>query len=138
MFINTADLNSSLYPEIKQAIARGQDTIVELHINEALSYIQSRLSTKYDILTEFAKTGEDRHPLLVKYAKDIAIYFLYDLPESIPLKRVKAYEDAIKWLDDLNKGFAVLAGVDPAPISDDHPPLGSIVVDSNEKRRNEF
>jgi Protein of unknown function (DUF1320) len=137
MFLTTQDLDTSIYPEIKQAIARNQADIVNVHINEALSFIQSRLLTKYDIAAEFAKNGDARHPLLLKYAKDITVYYLYDLPESIPAKRVKAYMDAEKWLDDLNKGFAVLAGVAPAPVDEDAPVLPTNAqFGSIEKRNN--
>lgn len=140
MFLTTADLDTSLYPEIKQAISRGQQAIVEHHINEALSYIESRLRAKYDISGEFAKTGTDRHPLLLKYVKDIAIYYLYDLPETIPAKRVKAYEDGVKWLDDLVRGYAVLAGVPPAPEDDSgiQVKTGNITLESEPKRSNFF
>lgn len=119
MFLTIQDLNSSIYPEIRQAIARGEEAVVNIHINEALAYIQSRLIKKYDIVAELAKQGDARHPLLLKYAKDISIYFLYDQAESIPAKRVKAYDDAVLWLKDLSAGFAVLAGVAPAPASEE-------------------
>lgn len=137
MFVTASELNSSIYPEIKQAIARGQEDVVNIHINEALSYIQSKLIAKYDIVAELAKEGDARHPLLLKYAKDIAIYYLYDLPETIPAKRVKAYMDAEKWLDDVAKGYAVIAGVDPAPVDPDAPQqLGSGQFGSFVKRNN--
>lgn len=140
MFITSADLNTSIYPEIRQAISRGQETIVDHHINEALSYIESRLRAKYDITAEFEKTGTDRHPLLLKYTKDIAVYYLYDLPETIPAKRVKAYEDAVKWLDDVVRGYAVLAGVAPAPEDDNTSgqKFGNITLESESKRDNFF
>lgn len=139
MFLTTEDLNSSLYPEIRQAISRGLEATVLLHINEALSYIESRLRAKYNISGEFAKTGDDRHPLLIKYTKDIAIYFLYDLPETIPAKRLKAYEDAVKWLDDLVRGYAVLPGVPPAPADDPgQVKAGDISLESEPKRSNFF
>lgn len=138
MFIEATDLNSSMYPEIQQAISRGQEALVNQAINEALSYIQSRLATKYDIVAEFAKTDSARHPLLMKYAKDIAIYYLYALPENIPLKRVKAYEDAVKWLDDLNNGMALLAGVNPAPSETTESITGNIQSGTEEKRSNFF
>lgn len=138
MFIVTNELNSSIYPEIKQAIARGQEDIVNIHINEALAYMQSKLITKYDIVAEFAKQGDARHPLLLKYAKDIAIYFLYDLPETIPAKRVKAYMDAEKWLDDVAKGFAVIAGVNPPPVDPNAPPIPANAQHGTLLKRNNY
>ncbi len=130
MYLTATELNSSLYPEIQAAISRGQTLIVDLHINEALAYVQSRLSVKYDIEAEFAKTGADRNNLLLKFTKDIAIYYLYDLPETIPDKRVKAHDD------DIVKGRAVLAGVPKALIEDESNNGGTISYGSEEKRYN--
>lgn len=135
-YLTATELNSSLYPEIQAAISRGQTTTVELHINEALAYVQSRLSVKYDIEAEFQKTGADRNNLLLKFTKDIAIYYLYDLPETIPNKRVKAYDDAIDFFDDVVKGRAVLAGVLKATSEDDSNNGGTISYGSEEKRYN--
>lgn len=135
-YLTATELNSSLYPEIQSAISRGQTTTVELHINEALAYVQSRLSVKYDIEAEFQKTGADRNNLLLKFTKDIAIYYLYDLPETIPDKRVKAYDDAIAFFDDIVKGRAVLAGVPKPVIEDESNNGGTISFGSEEKRYN--
>lgn len=140
-YLSASELNSSLYPEIQMAISRGQSLTVELHINEALSYIQSKLSVKYDIETEFQKTGAERNNLLLKFAKDIAIYYLYDLPETIPDKRVKAYDDAVKFLDDVVKGKALLVGIPKAVIDleDEQANLGgTIAYGSNRKRDNDL
>lgn len=135
MFITASELNSTLYPEIQAAIARNQTTIVELHINEAIGFVESKLATKYAIREEMQKTGNDRHPLLLKYVKDIAVYFLYDLPETIPAKRVKAYDDAVRFLDDCVKGNALLAGVNPAPTENNIVQVfGNISSGSDEKR----
>lgn len=135
-YLTATELNTSLYPEIQAAIIRGQSTIIELHINEALAYVQSRLSVKYDMDAEFAKTGADRNNLLLKFTKDIAIYYLYDLPETIPDKRIKAYDDAIAFFDDVVKGRAVLAGVPKAVIEDDPNNGGTISYGSEQKRYN--
>ena len=136
MFLQASELDSTIYPEVKQAISRGQTDIVNLHINEATALIQSRLIKKYDIVPELQKTGNDRHPLLLKYCKDIAIYFLYDQAESIPAKRVKAYDDAIVWLKDLASGQAVLAGVPDAPVEETATPATNAQFGSTEKRNN--
>lgn len=136
MFISSSDLNSSLYPEIQAAISRGQSILVDIHINEALGYIESRLMVKYDIRGEFEKTGTARHPLLLKLAKDISVYYLYDLPETIPAKRVKAFDDAVKYLDQLVKGEAVLAGVPPPDATEIPIQAGNIFSGSETKRNN--
>ena len=135
-YLTAAELNTSLYPEIQSAISRGQSTTIELHINEALSFVQAKLSTRYDMIAEFQKTGADRNNLLLKFIKDIAIYYLYDLPETIPSKRVKAHDDAIDFINDLVKGQAVLAGVPPAQTDDDTTTIGGTISYGSEQKRN--
>lgn len=135
MFLQATELNSSLFPEIQRAISRGQTELVELHINEALGMIESKLAVKYDITAEFQKRDAQRHPLLIKFAKDIAIYYLYDLPETIPLKRVKAFDDAMKFLDDCVAGRAVLPGVDPAPEDNTAVPIAGQILSGSEVKR---
>ena len=135
-YLTATELNSSLYPEIQAAISRGQTTTVELHINEALTYVQSRLSVKYDMEAEFAKTGAARNNLLLKFTKDIAIYYLYDLPETIPDKRTKAYNDAVAFFDDVGRGRTILAGIPPAPENSESANAGTVSFGSEEKRYN--
>ena len=57
----------------------------------------------------------------MKYLKDIAVYYCYDLPETMPTKRMKAYDDAVKFLDDAKRGDILIAGLSAAvlpPITD--------------------
>jgi phage gp36-like protein len=135
MFLQATELNSSLYPEIQRAISRSETDLVNMHINEALGMIESKLAVKYDIVAEFQKRDGNRHPLLIKCAKDIAIYYLYDLPETIPQKRVKAFDDCMKWLSDLAAGNAVLPGVDPAPIENTNVLVAGNISSGSELKR---
>lgn len=134
-YLTATDLNSSLYPEIQTAIARGQTTTIEIHINEALAYVQSKLSVRYDMITELQKSGTARNNLLLKFIKDIAIYYIYDQAETIPEKRVKLYDDAVEFINDVVRGKAVLAGV-PIAIAEDSSNIGGTISFGSETKRN--
>lgn len=136
MYLTTEDFNKSIYPEIRTAISRGDAVYVETHINTALDIIQSKVSLKYDIATEFAKTGDARNHLLLSIAKNIAIYNMYDTQETIPEHRVKRYDDAMAFLKDIVNGKAVLAGLSPAPEDTNQTQHGNMAFGSEPKRIN--
>lgn len=136
MYLTTEDFNKSIYPEIRTAISRGDAVYVETHINTALDIIKSKVSLKYDIDAEFAKTCNARNSLLLSIAKSIAIYNLYDTQESIPEHRVKRYDDAMAFLKDIVNGKAVLTGLAPAPVENTTTVQGNITFGSEPKRNN--
>ena len=111
-YLDPADLNSVLYDELQEAITRGDNDIVIEHINEAMAFIQSKLGQKYNMTLEFTKRNKERNGLVVKYTKDIAVYYCYDLAETMPTKRMKAYDDAVKFLDDAKRGDMVIVGLE--------------------------
>ncbi len=136
MYLTTADFDKSIYPEIRTAISRGDAAYVEHQINIALSTIESKISIKYDIATEFNKTGDARNHLLLSIAKNIAIYNLYDTQETIPEHRVKRYDDAMAFLKDIVNGKAVLTGLAPAPVETSNMTYGNMAFGSEPKRVN--
>jgi phage gp36-like protein len=136
MYLDPADLSTILYEELQEAITRGDDDIVMVHINEAMAFVQSKLSQKYDIAAEYQTRGKQRNNLLVKYLKDIAVYYCYDLPETMPTKRMKAYDDAVKFLDDAKNGNIVITGLLPAPTVVIDSKLGVTAWGSAKKRVN--
>jgi phage gp36-like protein len=134
MYLTIQDFDTSIYPEIRNAIARKSQLNINHQINFALSLIRSRLSARYDMAAEFLKTGEARNPLLLEYAMDIAIYNLYNSQEAIPDHRVKRYDDAIEFLKDVVSKKANLEGVPLIPTDDLNATQGSIRMGSNPKR----
>lgn len=52
------------------------------------------------------KAGDDRNPQLVAYGLDIAIYSTFRRinPRYLPDLRVKRYDDAVRWLKQVNEG----------------------------------
>lgn len=67
---------------------------------KAISMMQGFLNSRYLVNEIFAATGTARHPIIVKYCVDIALYFLYSRlqPEQIPQNRKDNYDIAERWL----------------------------------------
>lgn len=67
---------------------------------QAIAFITSFLSSRYDTDAVFEAAGDERNPILVMYTADIALFYLYlrVAPEAIPEPRIAAYEIAEKWL----------------------------------------
>lgn len=115
-------------------ITGGDDTIVDAAIDGAVSEAKGYLSD-YDITAMFGATGNDRHPLLVTFVKDIAVWHLVVLSNynaDIEL-REKRYNRAIEWLKSVQKGLVVPDLPRPA---DDSPK--TILYGSNPKRTQHF
>lgn len=136
MYLDPSELNKVLYEELQEAITRGDSEIVSTHINDAMAFVQSKLSQKYNLLSEYGKRGRQRHSLIVKYVRDIAVYYCYDLAETVPMKRIKAYDDAVKWLDDAKRGDIVIAGLDLVVITPTSNTTGATTWGGQKKRIN--
>lgn len=140
-YLSSNDLDAQLYPEIRTAIARadGEGGVpLEDAINRALALIQSKLTPLYDIGKEFGKAGTSRNSLLLGMARDFAIFFLYQLPEKMPVHRYKAYEDSLALLKELARGEGTLVGVDPAPVPTTPSPAVSTGAWGSNPRRGAF
>lgn len=122
MFVTKIDLSTSIYPEIRDILARYSETITLTHCATAESEIESYLAQRYYIRPELEKIGDTRHKLLLQIARDIAIYHLYQLAETIPAKVVKRYDDAIRLLEDIAKGKIIMPGVPSAPPAEEGTP----------------
>ncbi|GAB3734965.1 phage protein Gp36 family protein [Spirosoma lituiforme] len=134
MFLTKADLDSSLYPEISSMISRYSDAIINMNLVAAEGEIDMYLAARYAIRTELDKTGENRHAYLLTIARDLAIYHLYSLQETIPAHREKRYEQAITLLKLIQQGKSTLPGVDPAPVADAPDAASQIGYGGNARR----
>lgn len=143
MYLQTSDLTTHIYQEVIDEIIRTDDTIAEDAIDSAIDLAKSYLS-KYDTLQLF---GDDTtaptidSPMLKRYAKDIACWYILTLSNaSIQLELFsKLYDDAVRWLKDIQKGLSnpdwPYKDMTAAPV----PPDGdSIEYTSNPKRCNHW
>ncbi|MGA0556541.1 phage protein Gp36 family protein [Larkinella sp. VNQ87] len=134
MFLTKADLSSDLYPELRELITRYSDTALYAHLVRAEGEIQTYLGARYDIDPELAKTGDNRHKLLLSIAKDLSVYHLYTPLETVPDKRKNRYDQAIRMLEWIAAGKMILPGVPLAPVPEDGPAPGQIAFGYNPRR----
>lgn len=118
MFITETDFSMLIKSDNLESVIRSNPAPLESAINASVSEMQSYLSTRFDVSSIFSTTGTERHPVLVMYCGDIALYHLHAAfaPVKIPAIRVERYRAAIDWLKmvargELNPGLpAIVAG----------------------------
>ncbi len=72
----------------------------------AIDEIKGYLATRYDADAVFKKTGDNRSNVIVMRTVDVALYHLVSAsPQRMGAEiREKRYDQAIKWLQELQKG----------------------------------
>lgn len=116
-FITTADYDATIHREILDALLR-KDTatydpqIVEICEDRAISQMRSYLSKRYDCEKIFSAQGGDRHPEILMFAVDIAVYHIFcqHNPYKIAQIRKDRYDRAMVWLKDVAKNTINIAG----------------------------
>ena len=146
-FLVKADFNTHLYAEVIESITRADDTIVTAGISAGIAEAKSYLS-KYDLLPIFgdAVTNPTLTAEVLGYlkviVKDLACWHMIRLANpNIDLKLFRTnYEDAIAWLNKVQKGQVDPPGFPyPAddPLTDGNENSG-IKWSSNPKRIQTF
>lgn len=137
-FITVDDYSASIRLEFVDKAVRGDDNILEIVENQTISEMKSYLSGRYDVEAVFSATGEDRHDLVLMFAKDIAIYHLCSIREGLMTQnRIDRYNRAIDWLKDVQKGELVVEGLPRLP-EVDQAAKSEYLMKSNPKRVNCF
>lgn len=137
-FITVDDYSASVRLEFIDKAVRGDDNILEIVENQAISEMKSYLSGRYDVEAVFSATGEDRHDLVLMFAKDIAIYHLCSIREGLMTQnRIDRYNRAIDWLKDVQKGELVVEGLPRLP-DEDQAAKSEYLMKSNPKRVNRY
>lgn len=141
-FLVKADFNTHIYEEIIDEITRTDDTIITKGIDAAIGEAKTYLS-RYDRTALFTPTVSDaliEH--LRSVVKDIAAWHMVKLANpNIDLKLFRTnYEDAIKWLEKVQKGQADPEGWpyktdDPATPGNEN---SGVQWSSNQKRNQHF
>jgi len=106
MFITDTDIQKAMKRIDLNAITRNDPAIIQFAIDAAISEMKSYLVDRFDTDTIFAALNTDRHPLLVIFAADIAIYNFIenDIPGIDHKDRLARYQRAIDWLKQVQKG----------------------------------
>ena len=124
-FISTNDYDASIHREILDALLRkGADTydpqVVEVCEDRAVSEMRAYMGKAYDCDAIFAARGADRHPLVLMFALDIAVYHIFCLhnPYKIAKIRQDRYDRAVEWLKGVMAGDVTIDGAPTLPEED--------------------
>lgn len=105
-FINKTDVTQYLEATTIDQLTDGVDSIVDDAILDAEERIKEKISPRFNLVTEFAKTGATRNRSLKKCCISLAIYYLFQRVhiDVLPEGREVAHEEAEKWLNDVYEG----------------------------------
>lgn len=121
-FIQLEDYDATLHREILDSLTRSDEAIIETCEDQAIAEMKGYLKSRYDVDAIFSKTGAERHPLILMYAKDIAVYHIFCIHNPMKMSKIREdrYERAISWLKMANSGDIVIDGADRLPEEDLH------------------
>lgn len=137
-FLTADELKTHLYAENVTLISRSDDTILTAAIDGAIQESKGYLSA-FDREVIFAKTGSERHALLLIFVKDMAVWHFLTLCNAgseLELRKAR-YERAIDWHKAVQKGNVT---PDLPVLVDDQgiPSAEAIIYGSNTKREQHF
>lgn len=137
MYLQPEDLERGVRGEILSVVTRNADNVRQT-IAEAQAEVESYLTARYDIRAEFAKTGDDRLPMVVKLVRDIALYNCFNIanPVSMPENRVTAYNNAVKFLKEVQSERASIDGL--TRLTGTTGTSSYVSFGGNRKRKNQF
>lgn len=124
-FITINDYDATIHREILDSLLRtDSDTydpqIIEVCEDRAVAEMRSHMSNTYDCDAIFSATGGQRHPLVLMFAIDIAVYHIFCIhnPYKISKVREDRYNRAIEWLKGIKSGDVAVDGAPRLPESE--------------------
>ena len=121
-FISLEDYDVSIHREILDSLLRQGTSdydpqIIEICEDRAISEMKSYLNKKYDCQAIFSQTGAERHPLILMFALDIAIYHIFCQHNPYKMSKIREdrYERATTWLKGVMKGDITVEGAPLLP-----------------------
>ena len=113
-FIQSKDYDASIHAEILDRITRSDDAVVKICEDRAIAEMRGYLGGRYDCDAIFSARGDDRLPLVVMMAIDIAVYHLFSIhnPKAMSDIRRDRYERAVQWMEGV---AAQRISIDGAP-----------------------
>ena len=121
-FITTNDYDATIHREILDALLRKEAAtyapqVVEICEDRAIAEMRSYLNKTYDCDRIFSATGQDRHPLILMFAVDMAVYHIFcqHNPYKIAKIRQDRYDRAIEWLKGIMAGDVTVDGAPRLP-----------------------
>ena len=106
MFLQKEDLYKTIREYDLNDITGGDDTLVQHAMQSAVSEMTTYLQKRYDTNAIFSATGDDRNPLVLTFAIDIAVYEIVAITlvnQSLEDRRAR-YKRAIDYLKQVRDG----------------------------------
>lgn len=119
-FITPDDYEASIHAEILDSVTRSNPSNLETCEDRAVAEMRGYLRSRYDVDAIFAARGDERKPLVLMRAIDIAIYhaFCAHNPQKMSPLRLRRYDDAMEWLRRAQTGEVVIDGAPTLPPAD--------------------
>jgi phage gp36-like protein len=142
-FIQLSDYDSTVHRDILDSLLRGEaddnSRIIEDCEMQAISEMKSYLNKSYDVEKIFTTEGTARHPLVLMYAKDIAVYHLFCIHNPIKMSQIRKdrYERAVDWLKGVASGLITVDGAPRLP-EDEAADNSPWQIENNEFRTTHF
>ncbi len=134
MFIKKNDFNTVMYAELIDVISREEDAILDAAIAAAIQQAKGYLN-RYDTDALFNAYGDDRDPLLLLWAKDIAAWHFIGLANAnvdLELRKTRR-DEAIRELEKIQGGKFLPDGW--PEVAEEHPGDNAIIKVSSRPRR---
>lgn len=112
--------------QILEAADEDEALLLDSAEGEAIGILRKHLDNRYDMNAELAKAGNDRSKVLLRYAKVLVIYFIYErIPDDlVPERVVKNYDEVVKALEKIEDGDADIPGLARITIPDPNSDSG--------------
>lgn len=130
IFISKADYKYQIrtyrLDQILEAADEDEDLMLDSAEGEAIAMLRKYLDNRYDMNAELSKSGNDRSKVLLRFAKVLVIYFIYErIPDDlVPERVVKNYDEVMKALDKIEEGDADIPGLTRIIITDPNSDSG--------------
>lgn len=121
--------------QILESADEDEALILDSAEGEAIAILRKHLDNRYNMDAELAKSGNDRSMVLLRYAKVIVIYLIYErIPDDlVPERVVKNYDEVMKSLEKIEDGDSSIPGLTPITVTDPNSETGQTTVQT--KRR---
>ena len=105
-FITKSDYYYTIKQNRLDQVLDGDDALLDDAEETAIVVVKDSLSLYYDTDAIFATTGDARPRQVLRWVKDLALYFIYERIEDelVPERIVKNYNDTLGTLEKIEDG----------------------------------
>ena len=107
-FLQQSDYRTFINPELLSMLLAGDVDKLEESEGYAYGFIMSNLAARYNMQTEFSRSGAARNQTLVRWMLSLSVYFLHNTvaDTDIPERVAKNYDDVRREIEAVASGKA--------------------------------